>query len=112
MISNEHKLYLKNIKKKKLIIRISQITIIIIFILVWQLLANYKLINTFITSSPKDILNTIINLHKTNNLYSHIGVTVYETLISFSIGIAIGWVIATILWWNNFYIWNELQYLL
>ena len=101
MISNEHKLYLKNIKKKKLIIRISQITIIIIFILVWQLLANYKLINTFITSSPKDILNTIINLHKTNNLYSHIGVTVYETLISFSIGIAIGWIIATILWWNN-----------
>ena len=65
------------------------------------MLANYKIINTFITSSPKDILNTIINLHKTNNLYNHIGVTVYETLISFSIGIAIGWIIATILWWNN-----------
>ena len=31
----------------------------------------------------------------------HIGVTIYETIISFSLGTLIGTVIATILWWNN-----------
>lgn len=101
MYSEEHKLYLKKRKKRKILIHAFQILVIIIFIIGWQLLADHNLINTFITSSPKDIINTIINLHNTNNLYNHIGITVYETIVSFSLGILIGLVVATILWWNN-----------
>ena len=101
MYSEEHKLYLKKIKKKNCIIRLSQILIITLFIIIWQLLADFKLINTFIFSSPKDVLNTIITLFKQGNLFNHIGVTIYETIISFSLGTIIGTVIATILWWNN-----------
>ena len=102
MYSEEHKIYLKKRKKKKFLIHTCQITIILIFIIIWQLLADFHLINTFITSSPKDIVTTIINLHNTNNLYNHIGITMYETVVSFSLGILIGLVIATILWWNDF----------
>lgn len=101
MYSEEHKLYLKKIKRKNNIIRLSQILIITLFIIIWQLLADFKLINTFIFSSPKDVLNTIITLFKQGNLFNHIGVTIYETIISFSLGTLIGTVIATILWWNN-----------
>ena len=43
------------------------------------------------------VVKTIINLHKENNLYHHIWVTTYETLISFSIGTIIGCLIATML---------------
>lgn len=92
---------LKKIKRKNHIIRLSQILIITLFIIIWQLLADFKLINTFIFSSPKDVLNTIITLFKQGNLFNHIGVTIYETIISFSLGTLIGTVIATILWWNN-----------
>lgn len=102
MFSDEHKLYLKNIKKNNFLIRLSQFIIIILFIIIWQILANKNLINTFIFSSPKKIIDTIINLHQTNNLYQHIWVTVYETLISFLLGTLIGIVIATIMWWNKF----------
>lgn len=102
MYSEEHKIYLKKRKRKKVLIQICQIFLILFFIIAWQLLADYNLINTFITSSPKDILKTIINLHNTNNLYNHIGITVYETFISFSLGILIGLVVATLLWWNDF----------
>ena len=101
MYSEEHKLYLKKIKKKNRIIKLSQILIITLFIIIWQLLADFKLINTFIFSSPKDVLNTIITLFKQGNLFNHIGVTIYETIISFSLGTIIGTVIATVLWWNN-----------
>ena len=101
MYSEEHKTFLKKRKRKKFLIHTCQLLIILIFIIAWQLLADYNLINTFITSSPKDIINTIINLHNTNNLYNHIGITVYETFISFSLGILIGLVVATILWWND-----------
>lgn len=98
MYSKEHKEYLKNIKQNKIIVFCLQITIIILFIIIWQLLADFKLINTFISSSPKKVLETLIELHNSGNIYRHIWVTVYETLISFSLGTIIGIIIATILW--------------
>lgn len=102
MYSKEHLLYLKKIKRKKLLITLAQLLILIILILTWELLAHYKIINTFISSSPSRIVKTIIELHNKNNLYNHIWITIYETLISFSLGTLIGVLIATILWWNNF----------
>lgn len=102
MFSYEHKLYLKNIKRNNFLIRLSQFIIIILFIVIWQILVDKNLINAFIFSSPKRVVDTIINLHQTNNLYQHIWVTVYETLISFLLGTGIGIVIATIMWWNKF----------
>ena len=102
MYSEEHKLYLKKIKTRNILVRLCQVTIIVFFIVLWQFLADYKLINTFISSSPKLVLNTIISLYKEGNLFKHIWITIYETIISFSLGTIIGTVIATILWWNNF----------
>ena len=100
-MSNEHILFLKKLKKNKRIIIFSQITIFIIFILIWQILANKEIINTFIFSSPKKVINTIINLYNKQHLLSHIWVTIYEVIISFTIATIIGIIIATILWFNK-----------
>ena len=102
MYSEEHKLYLKKRKRKNFFIRLTQISIVVIFIIVWQLLADFNLINTFITSTPKEIVNTILILNSDGSLWHHIWVTVYETIISFTLGTVIGIIIATILWWNDF----------
>lgn len=101
MYSKEHIIYLKKIKRNYLIIRLFQISIIIIFIILWQMLAHFKLIDTFIFSSPKLVINTIINLYKSNNLLLHIWITIYETIISFSLATILGIFIASILWWNK-----------
>ena len=101
MYSNEHLIYLKKLKKKETIIKISQLFIIISFIILWQILADNNLINTFITSSPKNIFLTLVSLSK-NNLFEHVFVTIYETLFSFFLGTVIGIIIAAILWWNNY----------
>lgn len=101
MYSKEHINYLKKERKKNLTIRFFQIIIIILFIFIWQILADTRLINTFITSSPKSIINTLISLSH-EDLFEHIFITVYETLFSFSLGTIIGLVIAAILWWNNY----------
>ena len=102
MKSNGYKKYLLKQKITKYLIRLSQLLILIFIIILWQSLANYNLINTFITSSPKNILNTIINLYQTNNLLHHIWITTYETIISFSLGTILGIIIAIILWYNKF----------
>lgn len=102
MYSIEHKNYLKGIKKNSFFVRLTQIAIIFVLIIVWQILADKNIINTFISSSPKQVVNTIIELHNTNNLYNHILITVYETLVSFVLGTILGILIATVLWWNKF----------
>ena len=102
MYSDEHKKYLKQLKIKKISIRLIQILIIVSFVIIWQLCADLHIINTFITSSPKDVIQTISNLIKSGDLWKHIGITFYETMISFLLGTFIGIWIAIIFWWNHF----------
>lgn len=102
MYSNEHKLFLKKKKRYNILVTITQISILLLFIIIWQLFADLNIINTFISSSPKQILETIVNLHKTNNLYNHIWITIYETFLSFSLGTIIGIIVASIIWYNKF----------
>lgn len=102
MYSKEHIKYLKKIKHEKIIILFIQIFLSILFFVIWQLLADFKIINTFVSSSPTRVIDTIIKLHQTNNLYQHIFTTVYETVVSFTLGTFIGIIIAAALWWNKF----------
>lgn len=103
MYSDEHKKYLKKIRTNNILIKVTQISIFLIFLIIWQILANKNIINTFIFSSPKKVLDCIIRLHNQKNLYHHIWVTFYETTISFLLGTIIGLLIATLMWWNNFF---------
>ncbi len=100
--SQEHIEYLKKRKKEKRNILITQISIITIILVIWELLAQLEIINTFLYSCPSNMVKTIINLFKSNSLFSHIYITTYETIISFIIAFIIGLVVAIILWWNKF----------
>lgn len=101
MYSKEHIIYLKKLKKEKYIIRFFKLFIITLLIIIWELSAKYKLINTFLFSSPTLIIKTIINLYKDNNLFTHIFITFSETIISFILATAIGIIVATFMWWNK-----------
>ena len=63
MYSQEHKRYLRKIKINNFLIRLTQLLIIAFLLILWQLLADFKVINTFISSSPKDVIKTLITLH-------------------------------------------------
>ena len=99
--SKERKQYLKKIKHKKHKIFITQIAILIGFIAIWEILANQKIIDSFMMSQPSRIWETFINL-SSNDLLKHVGITVYETMIGFLLGTGLGIIIAIILWWSDF----------
>lgn len=99
---NNYNKYLKKKKSFNLLVKVVQISILIIFILSWQILSDHSIINPFIFSSPIKIINTIINLYNNNNLFNHIWITLYEVLISFILGTSIGILIASIMWSNKF----------
>lgn len=101
-MSKEHLLYLKKIKKDNILVIFFQILIFMIFIILWEILANTNIFNTFLTSSPSLVIKTIIQLFNQDNLFNHIFVTIFETFISFILATLIGIFVASILWWNKF----------
>lgn len=101
-MSKEQKKYLKKIKLNKILVLITQISIFILFIMLWQYLSEKNLINTFITSNPKKIFLTIKNLYLNHELFIHIWITTKETIISFTITTILSLIISIILYENNF----------
>lgn len=93
---------LKKIKIEKRNIRIIQINIALSFIILWEVLSRFNIINSFIFSSPSKILITIIDLYKNNNLFNNIYITLLELFISFILGSIIGFIIAIIFYRFNF----------
>ena len=97
-LSPEQKKFLKKQKKNKIVIFCTQIFLVIAFLFIWQFLADKKIINSFIFSSPKNVLNCFIELLNSNNLYIHIYTTLKEVLIAFLLGIGLGFIIAIVLY--------------
>lgn len=101
-MSEDRKKYLRKIRKNKISVILTQLLILIIFTIGWELLANKGIIDSFITSQPSRILNTFLNL-SANGLLTHLGVTLTETLIGFVSGVILGVFIAILLWWSPFF---------
>lgn len=100
-ISEDRKKYLRKIEKEKISVILTQILIVVIFVVGWEILANKGIIDSFITSQPSRILDTFLNL-SSNGLLEHSGVTLTETLIGFILGVVLGVFIAILLWWSRF----------
>ena len=101
VISKEKKKYLNKVKRDNIIVILTQIFILVGFLALWEILADSKVIDSFITSQPSRIWNTFLNL-SSNDLLEHTKVTVYETVIGFGLGTILGVGIAIILWWSKF----------
>ncbi len=99
--SSERKQYLRRQTITKASIFVTQITIVILFIALWEILANKGIIDSFITSQPSRMFKTFMNLSQ-NGLLKHLGVTCYETIVGFLSGTILGVIIAIILWWSKF----------
>ena len=99
--STERKQYLRRIKFNKIAVFSTQIILLILFIAVWEMLANKGIIDSFITSQPSRMLETFMNLSQ-NGLLQHLGVTCFETIVGFLSGTILGVIIAIILWGSKF----------
>ena len=100
-VSPERLIYLKEKKRKRVFILLTQILFLIFFIAFWEIAANKGIIDSFITSQPSRILKTILN-YKENQLVYHVGITCLETIAGFTLGTLLGTLIACILWWSDF----------
>ncbi len=96
------KLYLKQIRKHKILVLVGQIGTLVAVLLLWEIAARLGWIDSFIMSSPSRIVATLCELISAGTLLHHAWVSTYETLLGFVLGTTIGYVVAVGLWWNEF----------
>lgn len=99
--STEHIAYLKKLRRRKIFVNVARIGLLVLLIGAWELCARLQLIDPFITSSPSRVIKTIGELYANGNLFYHIGVTLMETLIGFTVAVVLGYLIAVALWMSD-----------
>lgn len=102
-ISNEHRAFLKSVRRKKRTILAAQIGLLFFVTILWEILAQFQLIDTFLTSSPSAIWKLFVEYLFHGKLLYHVAISVMETLVGFVVGTILGLIIAMGLWWSNFW---------
>lgn len=96
--SDRQKLFLEEHYRQKRKINFFRIIIVVIFIELWEVSTRNGWIDSFVYSSPSRIIRCFIDMLEDGDIFKHIGVTLYETLISFLMVNGLGILIAVILW--------------
>lgn len=99
-ISIAQKKYIDKNKKRKRTVIFYQILIFFSFIIIWEASTRLKIVDPFIFSSPTRVSKTFINMATNGSIFYHIGVTLFETLLSFFLISFLGIIVAVILWTN------------
>ena len=97
---NQQKYLLKR-RKHKRIVRISRILILFSFLFIWEFTANVGIIDSFIFSSPSKIALCFWGMVLDKSIFLHTGITLYETILSFLLVIAISILMAVALWFSS-----------
>ena len=96
--SFEQKLFIERQKRHYQIICFARIAFLIGFLILWEFSANVDWIDSFIFSCPSQILSCFMEMLENKIIFLHIGVTLYETLLSFFLVTICSTAIAVLLW--------------
>lgn len=99
--SAEHALYLKKVRRGKIIVQAARFGLLLAILGIWELIAGLRIVDPFIISSPSRIAIMIADLARDGSLFYHIGTTLWETLVGFAVAVALGTFIAIALWWSE-----------
>ena len=100
-LSPARKTYLKKLKTDKITVTAARWLILILFFGLWELFARLNILDPFLFSSPTRMCKTIAALYSEGSLFTHVFVTLAETIAGFLIATAIGEAIAIALWWSE-----------
>lgn len=93
--------FLKNEKHHHLLVGSARFLVFFLFAGLWELSADLGMIDSFIFSSPSRIALCFYTMAMDKSIFLHIGITLYETLISFFLTVLISVTLAVLLWANR-----------
>ncbi|MBM7660449.1 NitT/TauT family transport system permease protein [Bacillus mesophilus] len=95
-----HQQYLYSLKKEKRLVRFYQLLIFIMFFGLWEIASKLHWIDPLLFSSPSKIFDLFLTKVADGTLITHTSITLFETVLGFIIGTALGTLTAAILWWS------------
>ncbi|XCP83561.1 ABC transporter permease [Roseburia hominis] len=93
--------YLNRRRRHKRIVRVSRVGILLGFLFLWEFTANVGIIDSFIFSSPSRIALCFWGMVLDRSIFLHVGITLYETIISFVLVILFSLLAAILLWFSE-----------
>ena len=96
--SDGQALFIRRLRRHRITVRTARILLLILFLLLWEFCADQGIIDSFIFSSPSRIAQCFYEMTMDRSIFLHIGISLYETIVSFLLVTAIGILAAVLLW--------------
>ena len=93
--------FLKQQKQHQNFVRFTRMFIFVAFLLLWEITTHFGLVDSFIFSSPSKVILCFWSMVLNKSIFLHIGITLYETLVSFILVTILSILIATLLWFSK-----------
>src|SRR5690625_3540265 len=93
-----YKQFLQKRQRNRSYVFATQLIILIIFIVLWELCSRFYIIDPLIFSSPTKVVQLIGEKYLDRSLLYHLQYTIFETILGFIIGTVAGIILASILW--------------
>ena len=97
-MTTEHLRFLKKFRRRRQMVVFLRILILFLFLLQWEICADTGVVDSFIFSSPSRIITCFLKMTEDGSVFHHIGITLYETLVSFLLVTLTSILIAILLW--------------
>jgi NitT/TauT family transport system permease protein len=101
--SAAYRAWLRRERRGRLAVRATQLALLLVFLVLWEVLPRAQIVNPLFTSYPSALWPTFVDLLKTTpqqaSILAHTWSTVLATIIGFSAAMLIGTAVAAALWW-------------
>jgi NitT/TauT family transport system permease protein len=101
--SPAYRAWLRRERRGRLAVRATQLALLLLFFVLWEVLPRAQIVNPLFTSYPSALWPTFVELLKTTplqaSILAHTWSTVLATIIGFSAAMVIGTAVAAALWW-------------
>ena len=94
-------LYVKSHRRHHHIVTVLRLIVLVSFLGLWEAAGRLGWIDTFFFSSPGMVISYFMEMIKDGSFFTHTGITLLETLISFLLITIISVIAATLLWYSK-----------
>jgi NitT/TauT family transport system permease protein len=103
--SPQYLAWLARERRDHLVVRITQLAVLIVFLVLWEVLPKALIVNPVLTSYPSALWPTFLELLKSTpqqaSILTHTWATVLATVLGFTGAMVLGTAVAAALWWWN-----------
>lgn len=99
--STAQRTFLSKYRLHKKFVAAARVLLLVVFLSVWELTASHQIIDSFIFSSPSKIAQCFLDMVADRSIFLHLGVTLYETIVSFLLVIVFSILTAVLLWFSK-----------